>query len=72
MGRSIVKNNPKFELVAAQTISSEVELTKRIARLQQNEFELQIELRRVRKQLDQAYAEKQTKNYQKISRIDNN
>ena len=68
-----MKNNPKFELVAAQTIPSEVELTKRIARLQQNEFELQIELRRVRKQLNQAYAEKQTfGNYQKISRIDNN
>ncbi len=36
----------------------ENELTKRIARLQQNEFELQIKLRHVRKQLDQAYAEK--------------
>ena len=68
-----MKNNSKFELVAAQAIPSEVELTKRIARLQQNEFELQIELRRVRKQLDQAYAEKQTFwNCQKFSRIDNN
>ena len=43
----------------------EVELTKRIARLQQNEFELQIELRRVRKQLDQAYAEKKLMNLKK-------
>ena len=59
MGRSILKTNPKFELVAAQTIPSEVELYKRIARLQQNEFELQVELRRVRKLLDQANAEKQ-------------
>jgi len=53
-----LKTNPKFELVAAQTIPCEVELTKRIARLQQNEFELQIKLCRVRKQLDQAYLEK--------------
>jgi hypothetical protein len=59
MGRSILKTNPKFELVAAQTIPSEVELYKRIARLQQNEFELQVELRRVRQLLDQAYDEKQ-------------
>ena len=57
MGRSILKTNPKFELVAAQTIPSEVELYKRIARLQQNEFELQVELRRVKQLLDQAYAE---------------
>jgi len=54
-----VKNNSKFELVEAQTIPSEFELTKRIARLQQNEFELQIQLRRVRQQLDQAYTENQ-------------
>jgi hypothetical protein len=54
-----LKTNPKFELVAAQTIPSEVELYKRIARLQQNEFELQVELRRVRQLLDQAYAEKE-------------
>lgn len=54
-----MKTNPKFELVAAQTIPSEVELYKRIARLQQNEFELQVELRRVRQLLDQAYAEKE-------------
>jgi hypothetical protein len=54
-----LKTNPKFELVAAQTIPSEVELYKRIARLQQNEFELQVELRRVRQLLDQANAEKQ-------------
>lgn len=54
-----MKTNPKFELVAAQTIPSEIELHKRIARLQQNEFELQVELRRVRQLLDQAYAEKQ-------------
>ena len=54
-----MKTNPKFELIAAQTIPSEVELYKRIARLQQNEFELQVELRRVRKLLDQANAEKQ-------------
>lgn len=54
-----MKTNPKFELVAAQTIPSEVELHKRIARLQQNEFELQVELRRVRQLLDQAYAEQQ-------------
>jgi hypothetical protein len=54
-----LKTNPKFELIAAQTIPSEVELYKRIARLQQNEFELQVELRRVRKLLDQANAEKQ-------------
>ena len=59
MGRSILKTNPKFELVAAQTIPSEVELYKRIARLQQNEFELQVELRRVRQLLDQAYFEQQ-------------
>jgi len=59
MGRSILKTNPKFELVAAQTIPSEIELYKRIARLQQNEFELQVELRRVRQLLDQANAEKQ-------------
>jgi hypothetical protein len=54
-----LKTNPKFELVAAQTIPSEVELYKRIARLQQNEFELQVELRRVRQLLDQAYVEQQ-------------
>lgn len=54
-----MKTNPKFELVAAQTIPSEVELYKRIARLQQNEFELQVELRRVRQLLDQAYVEQQ-------------
>lgn len=52
-----MKNNSKFELVENQTIPYEFELTKRIARLQQNEFELQIQLRRVRQQLDQAYAE---------------
>lgn len=54
-----MKTNPKFELVAAQTIPFEVELYKRIARLQQNEFELQVELRRVRQLLDQAYVEQQ-------------
>jgi hypothetical protein len=54
-----LKTNPKFELVAAQTIPSEIELHKRIARLQQNEFELQVELRRVRQLLDQAYVEQQ-------------
>jgi hypothetical protein len=60
-----VKNNPKFELVAAQTIPSEVELTKRIARLQQNEFELQIELRRVHEMLNQAYCQKKLMNVKK-------
>ena len=60
-----MKNNPKFELVAAQTIPSEVELTKRIARLQQNEFELQIELRRVHEMLNQAYCQKKLMNVKK-------
>ena len=60
-----MKNNPKFELVAAQEIPSEVELTKRIARLQQNEFELQIELRRVHEMLNQAYCQKKLMNVKK-------
>jgi len=54
-----VKNTSNFSLVVAVTLSlEEQELSKHIARLLQNEFELQVELRRVRQQIDQAYAEK--------------
>jgi len=59
MGQSLVKNTSNFSLVVAVTLSlEEQELSKHIARLLQNEFELQVELRRVRQQIDQAYAEK--------------
>ena len=54
-----MKNTSNFSLVVAVTLSlEEQELSKHIARLLQNEFELQVELRRVRQQIDQAYAEK--------------
>jgi len=54
-----VKNTSNFASVVCLTLSfEEQELSKHIARLLQNEFELQIELRRVRQQIDQAYAEK--------------
>jgi len=54
-----VKNTSNLSLVVAVTLSlEEQELSKHIARLLQTEFELQIELRRVRQQIDQAYAEK--------------
>ena len=54
-----MKNTSNFSLVVAVTLSlEEQELSKQIARLLQNEFELQVELRRVRQQIDQAYAEK--------------
>jgi len=59
MGQSLVKNTSNLSLVVAVTLSlEEQELSKHIARLLQNEFELQVELRRVRQQIDQAYAEK--------------
>jgi hypothetical protein len=59
MGESLVKNTSNFSLVVAVTLSlEEQELSKHIARLLQNEFELQVELRRVRQQIDQAYNEK--------------
>ena len=55
----MVKNTSNLSLVVAVTLSfEEQELSKNIARLLQNEFELQVELRRVRQQIDQAYAEK--------------
>lgn len=54
-----MKNTSNFSLVVAVTLSlEEQELSKHIARLLQNEFELQVELRRVRQQIDHAYAEK--------------
>ena len=54
-----MKNTSNLSLVLAVTLSlEEQELSKHIARLLQNEFELQVELRRVRQQIDQAYAEK--------------
>ena len=54
-----MKNTSNFSLVVAVTLSlEEQELSKHIARLLQNEFELQVELRRVRQQIDQAYNEK--------------
>ena len=55
-----MKNTSNLSLVETVRLSlEEQELSKHIARLLQNEFELQIELRRIRQQLDQAYAEKQ-------------
>ena len=67
-----MNNLNNFSLITNQEIGSELELAKRIARLQQHEFELQIQMRKVKKLLDLAYLEKEKFRLKKLSKFDNN
>lgn len=66
-----MNNANNFSLITNQEIGSELELAKRIARLQQHEFELQIQMRKVKKLLDLAYLEKEKFRLKKSSKFDN-